>query len=690
MRALYWGAFVLTIIAAPAVAAPGDLALKRVMLSTGGVAYLEFEAEVTGTAELTLDVPLDQVDDVLKSVVVYDSKGGVGTASLAGRNPLSQTFNDLPFGEAALTSPAALLNALQGAEIKVGSSRPISGQLLQVVTETMQLRDQVTTERHRVSVLTSTGLQQFILEDAESVSFADADLQAKVSHALGDIARHRAKDRRQIKLASQGTGTRQVRVGYVVGAPLWKASYRMTLPARAEAEKAHLQGWAVLENMSGQDWQGVELTLLSGNPVTFRQAIYEAYYIDRPEVPVEVAGRVLPRPDTGVMQREEAKAGLDQIRAPAASAAPAQPKEALWKKDLEGDFKHAGKPGFGNVLGAVRSDDLARGINTAEAAEGMTQVSFRLPAPVTIGSGQSAIVPLLDKDIPIVRLALYQPETSAAHPLASVRLKNDTTNGLPPGVLTLYEDSAAGVGYVGDARLSGVPAGEERLVSYAVDEKTKIARDEQGASALTRASVAQGVLHLTRVIRRTTTYTVSAPAVEARRVLIEHRKFENWKLLEPSERSVEQTTTLYRAVIDLKPREAKTVKFVTEAPSFESIRVTDIGDAQIAEVAASREIADAVKNALAELVRLRRVLAEKETAEQQVRNHLENLKDDQSRIRENIAKIDKESTLYRRYIEKLSQQETEFEGLQAASAKAVAETQAARGVLDAYIAKLNL
>jgi hypothetical protein len=320
----------------------------------------------------------------------------------------------------------------------------------------------------------------------------------------------------------------------------------------------------------------------------------------------------------------------------------------------------------------------------------MTQVSFRLPTPITIGSGQSAIVPLLDKDVPIVRLALYQPETSAAHPLASVRLKNDSANGLPPGVLTLYEDSSAGVGYVGDARVSGVPAGEERLVSYAVDEKTKIAREEQSTSALTRATAAQGVLHLTRVVRRTTTYTVSAPTIETRRLLLEQRKLENWKLLEPAERSVEQTATLYRAVVDLKPRESKTVKFVTEAPSFEGIRIAEANDAQMAEVMQSREIGDGVKNALAELVRLRHVLAEKQTAEQQVKNRIDELKADQSRIRENVAKIDKENALYKRYIEKLSQQESEFEALQAASAKAAAETQAAHGAIDAYITKLTI
>jgi len=83
MKALHWGVLAVTIIAAaPATAAPEDLALKRVMLSTGGVAYLEFEAEVTGNAELRLDVPLDQVDDVLKSIVVYDSKGASARRAL--------------------------------------------------------------------------------------------------------------------------------------------------------------------------------------------------------------------------------------------------------------------------------------------------------------------------------------------------------------------------------------------------------------------------------------------------------------------------------------------------------------------------------------------------------------------------------------------------------------------------------
>ncbi|MEI9987840.1 MAG: hypothetical protein WDN69_34800 [Aliidongia sp.] len=247
-------------------AGAGDLALKRVMLSSGGVAYVEYEAEIDGDAELPLDVPLDQVDDVLKSIVVFDSKGGVGSASLPGREPLAQSFRDLPFDQQALNSPADLLNALQGAEVRIGGNRPLSGKLLRVVPESETIGQAQRVTRNRVTLLTASGLQQFVLEEADSVSFVDPALQAKVDKALTEIAANRAKDRRRLVLSAHGTGKRTLRVGYVVGAPLWKASFRMVLPDDPKAVKAHLQGWAVLENMSGQDWQNIELTLLSGNP----------------------------------------------------------------------------------------------------------------------------------------------------------------------------------------------------------------------------------------------------------------------------------------------------------------------------------------------------------------------------------------------------------------------------------------
>src|SRR6202011_5060784 len=144
----WWQAAAVFAVVGPANAA--ELSLQRIMLSSGGVGYFEHEAVVDGNATLSLDVPLDQVDDILKSLVVYDDAGTAGEVTLPGREPLTQAFGDLPFDRAALDSAPALLNALQGAEVRVAGAKPMSGRLLRVVEETARGADGLTIPRDRV------------------------------------------------------------------------------------------------------------------------------------------------------------------------------------------------------------------------------------------------------------------------------------------------------------------------------------------------------------------------------------------------------------------------------------------------------------------------------------------------------------------------------------------------------------
>ena len=248
----------LGLTAFPVFAFAQDLALKRVMLSSGGLGYFEYEASVDGDATLKLTVSLNQVDDVLKSLVVYDDKGGVGGLSLPGREPLAQAFKDLPFDQNALGSPAELLAALKGAQITVGGPKAMSGRVVAVEEESVVLpNDRGMTKRTRVTLYGDRGLQQFILEDAENLQFADAALRDKIGQALLAIQNNRAKDARTIELSARGQGKRTVRVAYIIEAPVWKASYRLTLGADPAAPRSALQGWAVVENLSGQDWRDV-------------------------------------------------------------------------------------------------------------------------------------------------------------------------------------------------------------------------------------------------------------------------------------------------------------------------------------------------------------------------------------------------------------------------------------------------
>jgi len=669
----------LLVSVSPAALAQAQTAppLKRVLLSSGGVGYFEHEVEVEGDAELKLDLRLDQVDDALKSLVVFDDRGGVGAVRLPVRRPLPEIFRGFPFPQDALSSPAALLGALQGGEVQVAGPRPLSGRILAVVPETVELGEGRSMLRHRVSLMTPAGLRQFILEDADSVAFQDPALASAVQEALGALNQHRAQDSRTLTLASSGQGRRTVRVGYVAAAPLWKASYRLTLPADPEAAKGQLQGWAIVENLSGQDWKDVELTLVSGNPIAFRQALYEAYFVNRPEVPVEVMGRVLPpRPDEGAIAT--AQASLDD-RMQKSAPAPARMLERR-----EADSSRA----FGGAMASMApAAPPAPGETPVAVEEATTQVVFRYGKPATVAAGQSFIAPILDREVPAQRLALWQ---QGRHPLASVRLENDSAAALPPGSITVYELGAGGVAYAGDARMAPLPAGENRMLSFAVDQKTKVDRESAAAVRLDTAKVSRGVLRLTRVERQTTTWRIAAPAKEARRLVVEQAILPGWKLAEPDEKTAERTATHWRFALALKPGEQRSFQVALERPLVETLRVAELTGPQVAAWASAPELDQKTRAAFAELARLRSAVEQARQGVERLEAERKAIFDDQTRVRENLNRTPGESEIYRRYLDKLGQQESRLDELSKSLAAAQAAERQTSDALARYVGNLEL
>ncbi len=195
------------LLATPVWAA--DLTLKHVMLSSGGVGYFEYAADVDGDATLGLDVPLGQVDDILKSLVVFDSGGSVAGVELPGRDNTVQAFGDAPFGPEALKSPTAYLNALAGTEVTVQGPRPMTGRIVSAEPET-QTTDKVSTQRTRVTLLSADGLRQFVLEDADTVQVTDPTLRARIEQALESLRRDASQTTRHLTIRLKGQGKRSV------------------------------------------------------------------------------------------------------------------------------------------------------------------------------------------------------------------------------------------------------------------------------------------------------------------------------------------------------------------------------------------------------------------------------------------------------------------------------------------------
>jgi hypothetical protein len=662
----------LGLFAFPTLALAQDLALKRVMLSSGGLGYFEYEATVDGDATLRLTVSLQQVDDVLKSLVVYDDKGGVGGLSLPGREPLAQAFKDLPFDQDSLGSPADLLSTLKGAQVSVGGGRAITGRIVSVQEDTVALNDgKATTKRTRVTLLTDRGLQQFILEDAENLQFTDQALRDKIGQALLAIQGNRAKEARTLELATRGEGKRTVRVAYIVEVPVWKASYRLTLPGDATARRAALQGWATVENLSGQDWKEVDLTLVSGRPVAFHQALYDAYYVKRPEVPVEVAGRLMPGIDRGGVEADQRKS-LPMPAAPApyrpqqeraATAAPPPPPPAA----------------------------MAGAVEQTEASDAATQVVFKFPRPVSVENGRTLSIPIIDRQAPADRLALYQAETVARNPLAAIRLTNDGDSGLPPGIITIYErDKAAYVTYVGDARLSGFPVGETRILAYALDEKITIERDAAQTDRLATGTIAQGALRLSRVIRQTTTYRIKGPAKEPRQLVVVQRRLPGWTLVKPELKSVELSEGNYRIPLQL-PGGDQTQLFevVQEQTQHQELRLVDGAADQIRVYAQAREFDAKTREALTKVLQLQGAVADAQRKVTQADAERQQIVQEQARLRDNLSRVPANSDLQRRYLATLDKQETDLETIAARRTEAEKGVEAAREALRAYVAQLG-
>lgn len=687
----------------PSIAAPNDLKLERVMLSTGGVGYFEYSAEVIGDAELRLRVPLDQVDDVLKSIVVYDAAGGVGQVRLPGREPLAQIFRDLPFGPLALKSPAKLLNHLQGAKIRATGARTLKGRVISVKAETITLPNRVgTTVHHRVSLITNQGVQQFILEQAEAVEFVDPVLRAQVREALEAIANHRVQDSRTLTIVTTGQARRTVRVGYVIAVPLWKASYRLSLKPVDQGGTARLRGWAHVDNLSGQDWNGVELTLVSGNPVTFRQALYTAYFVNRPEVPVEVLGRVLPRPDQGVIaygdkddQADGGRASNQEFR---------RQQRFAMERAARDELKEAAKSSVGalrsQIAGAATAPAATAARNrhnepaamiAATAEEAATQVVFRVAQPVTLSNGQSLMTPIADRIIPGTRLALYQPSTHALHPLATVRLKNDSESGLPPGSLTIYETTENGMAtFLGDARISVLPAGDERLVSFALDQKLRIDLERKGKQRILKGRINKGIMELTYSEERTTLYRIKGPAREARHVLIEHPVRPGWKIITPNPEDVTLTKSHYRIRKDLEADSQATVEVTLRRPRLQTIQLITLTSQQLVAYAKNDELDPKLRRAITKIGDLRQAIDQRQRHLNNLTQSRKQIFEEQKRIRNNLGRVPSNSDLYRRYLKKLNVQEDELEGLNASLKATLSDLERAQDELTHYIAGLEI
>ncbi|MFN8721051.1 MAG: hypothetical protein ACK5YI_09500 [Rhodospirillales bacterium] len=646
----------LLLLLAPSVAVAADPPLRRVVLSTAGVAYLEREATVRGDATLELAVRRDQLDDVLKSLVVLDGAGTVAGVTLPGETSARDALAGLPFGPDALEGPGALLAALRGAEVRLPGPRTVVGRILSVE------RDE--RGRHRVTVATPAGLDGFVLEEAPGLAFADPGLGERIDRALARLSQDGDGQVRRLAVSLRGGGSRTVRLGYLVEAPVWKASWRLTLGPDG---RGRLQGWAVVENMTGADWRGVDLALVSGDPVALRQALATPLHVDRPDVPVDAGGRLAPRPDAGPTGPVVAMA------APAPAPAPTASFRA------EGRMRPAG------TLADEPPPPAALPAAVAEAA--VAQVVFRPAGPIEVPAGRAALLPLLDREVSAERVALWQRDVDARHPLAAIRLRPGGTETLPPGLVTVYASGTGGLSHAGDARMAAVPAGETRMLAVALDRELTVDRQETPGRAVSLAAVSGGVLRLTVTDRRETVYTVRSASGEARSIVLEHPRQSGWTPVVDG--GAEASGDVWRIARPVPAGGTVAVRVTDERPRTETIDVGRLDADRLRAVATGGGLPAPLAAALAGVADLQGAVAAREAAIAALAEEAGRIAADQARIRENLAAVPADGDLARRYVASLGAQEDRMDAIRADETRLRAALAEARGRLAAAVRDLR-
>ena len=679
----------------PAAVGVGDLPIKRITLYRSGVASFERHGSVTGNTQVPLKFTAAQVNDILKSLVVIDrsGKGRVAGVSYGSKEPLARRLSAFGLDISDQPSTLQLLGRLRGNQVQlIFSQSKATGTVMGT-----ELRDTIYTGKDGVAtniklpwvtLLTDAGLRTFNCAEIEGIDVLDKTLAADLAKALALIAEQGQDRFKTVDVSLEGEGTRDIAIAYIQESPVWKTSYRAVLEDNAdEKPKMLLQGWAIVENTTDDDWNNVSLSLVSGRPVSFTMNLYEPLYMARPDVPVPMIAGVMPRTfDSGWADADEDRmVDLSDASAKPAAAPTASMPGGTRARGLSSsaDALYAQKQRMESGFSLPISEANSSG-SAAQAVEAGEVFQYQLSQPVTIERQRSAMLQIINASLPQRRISIYSADRGK-NPLRGVELTNATGLQLLPGPISVFDSGT----YAGDAQINQVAPGDSRFIAYAVDLDVLAEVKPDANNSITRVRIVKGVLESSQKTVRTTTYNfVNKDTKRPRTIVVEHPK-SGETLVEPKKPTTE-TDSMYRFETECKPGAKTQLKVVQETLQTYTVALLSTDMPSLMRLSqqgvASKELIDAYKKA-AELQNAVDAAQNKVNALKKEREEIDR---DQTRIRNNMGSVDRNSDLYKRYVAKLTEQETRVEALTGEQAAAEQAVQNAKAKLDQYVSSLSV
>jgi len=697
--------------------------VRKITLYRSGVGYFERSGNVSDNAQIQLRFKTGQINDILKTMIMLDLDGGrIDSVSYGSKEPLSKRLASFGINIADNPTSADILQRLRGTSVKlITNDGEPSGIIMNVEKRSTVFQpptgagggqSAAVFELPWINLLTDKGVRSFDLTKVSGFEILDKELASELDKALSTLAEYRADTTKTVDLRFAGTGSRRVVVGYVHETPVWKTSYRLVLPdadpPKSEATGGKgkgelvIQGWAIVENTTDQDWNGVRLSLVSGRPVSFQMDLYEPLFTFRPTVPVPTIPGVMPRAyaegmdlyfgdaldkqATAVMERAElndpAKADRRQMfRSKAAPESPA-PSRMAGASGGQSPFSDAAmsEPDLdGEALVNYGAQSQATATEVGEVFQ------YQVEAPVTVERQRSAMIPILASNITGRRVSIYSLGDPTGHPLRGVEVVNETNLQLLPGPIAVFDGAA----YAGDAQINHIAKGDKRLLSYSLDLDVNVLTKPQSDSTVRKLKIVDGAMIQTVSTTNSMSYAFdNKDSKRARTIIVEHPRIEGWTLKEPA-KSLEETKGQYRFEVEIEPAKTKTFSVVQERTESQAIAVTSFDMETLLRFHKDGKLSNAVLKAVQDVATKQSGIntAEREIAE--LDRQKSEIDAEQSRIRENMGKIDRASQLYTRYMTKLGDQENSLEDLRERRKTAQTRLEGLRVELNNFLRNLN-
>jgi hypothetical protein len=682
------------------------LPVRKVVLYKNGVGYFEHAGTVSGNQHVAIDFTSSQLNDVLQSLTVLDEGGGhIAGVNYNSTTPLAEQLKSLSLGMGDNPTSTELFQALRGQRVEVtgGAGGPITGRLMSIESRTEKAGSgDATVDKFYLTLVAPSGAIRVIeLTPALSVRPLDVALQAQLDRYLELLSTARVTGLRHLTLDALGQGQRELRVSYISEVPVWKSTYRLVFPratASGESSNAVLQGWAVVDNTVGADWDNVQLSLVAGAPQSFIQPLSQPLYTKRPEIPIATNEQTAPQTHESSQPDALRSEQTVTVQSEMQNNALAGPKLKAGAPQAAHGFGVAGMAGLGaansGVMGAVfgsgsgsgvgggmyrPSDALQPGDVSTNAFDDYFEYS--LTQPVTIHKNESAMVPILQQDLPAEHVTLWS--SKEARPLRAVWLENKSKLTLDSGSFSIFESGE----FAGEGLLDPIHPGEKRLLSYAVDQAVKVHRGGfANTQTLHHIAMHDGVLVETTSEITESTYTVNNTADEARTVIIEHARRPNAELNSET-KPAETTPTAYRFRVAVEPHQSVDLHVGENANLSETVRIVPGQDRSAFLIAVSKYTPD-LEQKLKPLIDAETALDDLNRRIGEIEDKERSLVGDESRERDNVTAL-KGNDAAKRFVEELNRTEDEIAATRKERESLLQQRSAATLKMNALIAQLS-